>query len=306
MVRQVLDALRVTPGGRYCDATVGLGGHASHLLQHSAPDGQLVGLDRDPEAISACKDRLEPFGGRATLYQGNFAMVVDILKQLGMVPVDGLLLDLGVSSYQLDTPRRGFSFIADGPLDMRMDPGRGITAAELIAQMSSDELARVIREYGEERASKKIARSIKQAHASGELRGTADLARVVAAAVRNQPSRKRSKIHPATRSFMALRMKVNDELGCLHRFLETFTEALKPGGRVAVISFHSLEDRVVKQRFSTLAHPCTCPPDLPVCGCGRQPQVSIVTRRPLRPSPHELSKNPRARSARLRVAERLA
>jgi 16S rRNA (cytosine1402-N4)-methyltransferase len=297
MVQQVLDALRVTPGGRYCDATVGLGGHASHLLQHSAPDGQLVGLDRDPEAIRACRDRLEPFGNRATLYQGNFAQVVDILKQLGLVPVDGLLLDLGVSSYQLDTPRRGFSFVADGPLDMRMDPGGSITGARL----SPDELARVIREYGEERASKKIARAIKQAHESGELKGTADLARVVAAVVRSQPSRKRSKIHPATRSFMALRMKVNDELGCLHRFLDTFTEALRPGGRVAVISFHSLEDRAVKQRFATLAHPCTCPPDLPVCGCGKQPQVSIVTRRP-----HELSKNPRARSARLRVAERLA
>jgi 16S rRNA (cytosine1402-N4)-methyltransferase len=306
MVQQVLEALRVTPGGRYCDATVGLGGHARHLLQHSAPDGQLVGLDRDPDAISACKDRLEPFGDRATLYQDNFAKVVDILEQLGMVPVDGLLLDLGVSSYQLDTPHRGFSFAADGPLDMRMDPDGGITAAELIARLSPDELARVIRDYGEERASKKIARAIKQAHESGELKGTADLARVVAAAVRSRPSRQRSKIHPATRSFMALRMKVNDELGCLHRFLDTFTEALRPGGRVAVISFHSLEDRAVKQRFANLARPCTCPPDLPVCGCGKRPQVSIVTRRPLRPSPHELSVNPRARSARLRVAERLA
>jgi 16S rRNA (cytosine1402-N4)-methyltransferase len=305
MVDEVLEALRVVPGGRYCDGTVGGGGHVRHLLERSAPDGRVVGLDRDGTALDRARDTLAPFGSRVSLYHGDFADVVVLLSQAGMTPVDGLLLDLGISSFQVDTPQRGFSFAEDGPLDMRMDPSRGSTAAELIASLSEAELAGVIREYGEEPPSKRIARAIKQAHRGGELAGTADLARVVTKAVGGRRPRRHSRIHPATRTFLALRMAVNDEIGSLRRFLATFTEALRPGGRVAIIAFHSVEDRLVKEGLARLAHPCTCPPNLPVCGCGLQPTMAVVTRRPLRPGQQELDANPRARSARLRVAERL-
>lgn len=305
MMDQVLESLRVVPGGRYCDGTVGGGGHAGKILERSAPDGQLVGLDRDPAAVRRASERLASFGRRVTLCQGNFAEMVSVLRRLGMVPVDGLLVDLGVSSFQLEEASRGFSFSRNGPLDMRMDPDAPRTAAEVIAGLSERDLAGVIHEFGEEPSSRGIARAIKQAHESGELRGTVDLARVVARAVGGRAPRRHSGIHPATRTFMALRMAVNDELGSLGRFLDTFTEALRPGGRVAVIAFHSLEDRAVKQAFARLANPCTCPPGLPVCVCGRTPQVSLVTRRALRPSREEQTANPRARSARLRVAERV-
>lgn len=305
MSDEVLAALRVAPGGRFCDGTLGGAGHARRILERSAPDGWLFGIDRDPAALARGRERLAPFGERVILRQGNFADVVTLLSDAGMVPVDGVLVDLGVSSFQLDQAERGFSFSADGPLDMRMDPGEGRTAAELIAKLSEHELARLIKEYGEEPASRRIARAIKQAMEGGALRGTADLARVVSGVVGAGGARRQGAIHPATRTFMALRMAVNDELGSLHRFLDTFTEALRPGGRVAVIAFHSLEDRAVKQAFSRLANPCTCPPGLPVCVCGRKPSLSLVTRRPLRPSREEQQGNPRSRSARLRVAERV-
>jgi len=306
LVDEVVDALQVAPGGRYCDGTIGGGGHARCILQHSAPDGVLVGLDRDPDAIRRVAGPLSAFRDRVRLCHGNFAEVVALLTKLGMIPVDGVLLDLGVSSFHFDQPERGFSFSNDGPLDMRMDPTESIPdAAQLIAQLSEQELSRLIHEYGEEPSSRRIARAIKQAQDQGQIRGTSDLARVVSVAVGGRAPRRYSKIHPATRTFMALRMAVNDELGSLRRFLETFTETLRPGGRVAVIAFHSLEDRAVKQAFAQLANPCTCPPGLPYCCCGRQPVLSLVTRRPLRPGVAELSVNPRSRSARLRVAERL-
>jgi len=306
MISEAIDALGVHAGGRYCDATLGGAGHSRAILEHCAPDGQLVALDRDPAALRHGAEALAPFGDRVTLYHGNFARVVEILAELGMIPVDGFLLDLGVSSYQLDTAERGFSFAGDGPLDMRMDPSRGTTAAELLANLSEEELARVIRRYGEEPASRKIARGIKEALGRGELGGTRDLQRVVRAVLPARAPRGRRRIHPATRTFMALRMAVNDELGSLERFLDTFTEALRPGGRVVVISFHSLEDRAVKRKLARLADPCTCPPGLPVCGCGRRPQVRLITRRALKASAAESEINPRCRSAKVRAAERLA
>lgn len=306
MIDEVLDALHVVPGGRYCDGTVGGGGHVAQILDRSAPDGMVLGLDRDADAIDRAGRRLAPYGRRVRLCQGNFADVASLLAELGMVPVDGLLLDLGVSSFQLDEPGRGFSFSTDGPLDMRMDPaGDALPAGALIAQLSEQELSQLIREYGEEPASRRIARAIKRAQDGGEIQRTADLARVVTAALGERRPRRHSTIHPATRTFMALRMAVNDELGSLQRFLDTFTETLRPGGRVAVIAFHSLEDRAVKRAFARLANPCVCPPALPLCCCGRVASVSVVTRRPLRPSDAEQSGNPRSRSARLRVAERL-
>jgi 16S rRNA (cytosine1402-N4)-methyltransferase len=303
MVDEVLEALQVAPGGRYCDGTVGGAGHAVALLDRSAPNGQLVGLDRDPQAVRRSRAAVASFGERVTISQGNFADTVEILSELGFLPVDGLLLDLGISSYQLESAERGFSFSVEGPVDMRMDSETGPTAAEMVAHLSEEKLAKIIKEYGEERASKGIARAIKRCQQAGRLQGTLDLARAVTKVVGHRS--RRVRIHPATRTFMALRMAVNDELGSLHRFLETFTEALRPGGRVAIISFHSLEDRAVKERFAQLANPCTCPPGLPICGCGREPQLSVVTGRPLRPRQEETAANPRARSARLRVAERL-
>lgn len=307
MPEQVLSGLQVQPGRRYCDATVGLGGHARKILERSAPDGQLVGLDRDPCAIEQSARQLAPYGDRVTLYQGNFADLTPILSRLRMVPVDGLLLDLGVSSLQLDSARRGFSITADGPLDMRMDPTSGPTAAELIDSLSEDDLAKVIRDYGEEpsRISRRIARAIKRAHHDGELTSTTALTRTISSAVGGRKPRKGSRVHPATRAFQALRIVVNDELGSLERFLETFTDVVRPGGRVAVIAFHSLEDRAVKQRFAKMESPCTCPPSLPQCLCGQRPQLAVVTRRPIRPSTEEVALNPRSRSGRLRVAKRL-
>ncbi len=302
MAQQVKELLRVQPGGLYCDGTLGGGGHARVILEASAPDGRLVGLDRDPAALARNQQLLpSSFGDRITLAHGNFADVVEILSDLGMVPVDGLLLDLGVSSHQLDTADRGFSFRHEGPLDMRMDTTGGQSARDFIEQSTESELAWVIQSYGEQRASRRVARAIKQALDRGELNSTADLARVVSGAVPG--SRKPRRIHPATRTFQALRMAVNDELGSLERFLETFDQVLRPGGRVAIIAFHSLEDRAVKRRFAKLANPCTCPPGLPVCACGLEPTVSLLTRKPRRPLDDEVAENPRSRSARLRAVE---
>ncbi len=306
MISEVIDALGVHAGGRYCDATVGGAGHARAILQRCAPEGQLIGFDRDPAALRHSAEALKDFKDQVTLFHGNFAQVVESLAELGLSPVDGFLLDLGVSSHQFDTPERGFSFSADGPLDMRMDPTQGPTAAELLASLSERELSRIIWRYGEEPASRKIARSIKQAVGRGELEGTRDLQRVVAKVLPARAPRGKKKIHPATRTFMALRMAVNDELGALERFLATFTEALKPGGRVVVITFHSLEDRAVKHGLVRLANPCVCPPGLPICGCGLKPQVKVLTRRPLKASSEEIDANPRCRSAKVRAAERLA
>jgi len=303
MLAETMELLRVAPGGRYCDATVGGAGHAHEILERSAPDGALLAIDRDPEALIRSRARLARFGDRATFCRGNYADVAAIIARLGLPPVDGLLVDLGVSSHQLEDAARGFSFAADGPLDMRMDPDAPITAAELVARLSEHELSGVIRELGEEPAARKIARAMKRALARGELRSTADLARLVSGAVGGRsPGRRR--IHPATRTFQALRMMVNEELPSLQRFLDSFVDVLRPGGRVAVIAFHSLEDRAVKQALRRLANPCTCPPGLPVCACGRRRVVLEVTHRPLRPRPEELAVNARARSARLRAAER--
>lgn len=306
MLSEAIEALGVQAGGLYCDATLGGAGHSRAILQRCAPDGRLIALDRDPAALRHSAEALAGYGDQVTFHHGNFAQVVEILSELGLSPVDGFLLDLGVSSHQFDSAHRGFSFSADGPLDMRMDPTRGQTAAELLASFSEKELSRIIRRYGEEPASRKIARSIKQALQRGELAGTMDLQRVVSDVLPVRRPWRKKKIHPATRTFMALRMAVNDELGSLDRFLDTFTEALKPGGRVVVITFHSLEDRAVKHGLARLANPCVCPPGLPVCGCGLKPLVKLLTRRALKASDEEIGLNPRCRSAKVRAAERLA
>jgi len=284
-------------GETYCDATLGGGGHAERILEASGPDGRLVGIDRDPSALDAARARLQRFGDRVTLVHGRFGEAGGILRRLGVVPVDGFLLDVGVSSPQLDRAERGFSFQREGTLDMRMDPSSGETAQALIERVSVGELADLIRRYGEERYAGRIARAIKE---SGGLATTTELAAVIARAV---PTRERSK-DPATRTFQALRIAVNDELGELERFLAEFPSLLKPGGRVVVIAFHSLEDGLVKDRFRALAKEPNVPPDLAEKMGLHPATLELLTRKPVWAGDEELQRNPRARSARLRAARR--
>jgi 16S rRNA (cytosine1402-N4)-methyltransferase len=284
------------PGGRYCDATVGAGGHARAVLERSAPDGRLVGLDRDPAALAIAGAELQPFGDRVTLVHARFSEARDVLERLEMIPVDGFLIDLGVSSPQLDRAERGFSFRLDGPLDMRMDPTRGETAAELLHRVDEEELTQIIRDHGEERHAARVARAIVEARRAGPVETTGKLAAVVARAIpRHEPGK-----NPATRTFQALRITVNDELGELERFLAVAADCLRPGGRLVVIAFHSLEDRIVKWRLRELAGR----------GAGGKrtaapAQLRLLTKHVVVPANEERVRNPRARSARLRAAERL-
>jgi 16S rRNA (cytosine1402-N4)-methyltransferase len=284
-------------GEVYCDATVGGGGHAERILEASSPEGRLVGIDRDPAALEAARARLTRFGDRVTLVHGAFSDARRILGELGLALVDGFVLDLGVSSPQLDRAERGFSFQREGPLDMRMDPTCGESAAQLLERVGVDELKQILKEYGEERYAGRIARAIKQA---GELKTTSELAALVA---RSVPTRERSK-DPATRTFQALRIAVNDELGQLERFLAEFPSLLKSGGRVVVIAFHSLEDRLVKNRFRDLAKHPGVPPDIAARMGLAMPQLTLLTPKPVVPDEAEVRANPRARSAKLRAAVR--
>ena len=302
----VLAALRVAerPAGRFVDGTVGAGGHAAAILT-AAPDAHLLGLDRDPAALALARARLAPFEGRVALRHASYeqigALLPAWLEAVGGAGqgADGILLDLGLSSMQVDDPARGFAFMSDGPLDMRFDPsGGGLTAADLVNTWDAEALAEVLFRFGEERHARRIARAIVAAR---PLSSTRQLAGVIAGAQRGP----REKIHPATRTFQALRIAVNDELGAVERVLPVAIDLLRPGGRLAVISFHSLEDRIVKQTFKTEATDCLCPPRQPVCTCGHVARVRLVTRKPLRPADEEIAANPRSRSARLRVVERL-
>lgn len=292
----VVEWLAPTAPGLLVDATLGLGGHARVLLE-AAPGFQLLGVDRDPEAVAEARRRLEPYGRRVTLAIRNFDSLPELLAEQALPQPAAILADLGCSSLQLDTPGRGFSFAADGPLDMRM--GRdGATAAELVNSAEEEELVSIFWRYGEERRSRAVARAIIRQR---PLATTAELSRLVERVV---PRGKGQKIHPATRVFQALRIAVNDELGQLERFLEPAVRSLRPGGRMAVISFHSLEDRIVKHGFAALQGLCTCPPDFPECRCEPEQLVRVLTRSPIRPTAEEIRDNPRSRSARLRVVER--
>lgn len=297
LYQEVLAALKPAPGRRYIDGTVGGGGHARGILDASSPDGQLLGMDADPETLQVARDRLAPFGPRVMLAYGNFVRLEEIAKQSGFYPAHGVLLDLGLSSLQLNDAARGFSFLYDGPLDMRMDPKLGQTAADLVNDLSGKELTDLLWRYGEERYARRIARAIVSAR---PLQTTAELARVVARAVGQ-----RGRIHPATRTFQALRIAVNDELGALEAVLPQAVRVLAPAGRLAVIAFHSLEDRLVKAFFRQESRDCICPPEMPTCVCGHKASLNVVTRRPVVPSAEEKSDNPRSRSAKLRVAEKL-
>jgi len=297
MVAEVVEWLRPRPGARLVDATVGLGGHAAVLLA-AAPESRLLGIDRDPAALARARERLAPDAARVVLRRTHFAELSDVLSELGWDGADAILLDLGVSSLQLDDAARGFSFRVDAPLDMRMDPDAPLDAAALVNQWDEEDLRRIVRDYGEEPRARAIARAIVRGR---PLRTTGELAAVVAGVL----GRGRPGLHPATRTFQAIRIAVNEELEGLDRFLADGWALLRPGGRLAVLAYHSLEDRRVKDAFRTWAADCVCPPGLARCACGWSAKVRLLTRRPLRPSPAEVARNPRARSARLRVVERL-
>ena len=299
MLSQVLEYLRPRTGGVYIDATLGLGGHARAILEESAPEGKLLGIDRDRESLERAARGLARYAGRFELHHGNFAQVKDIAGLRQFESCDGILADLGLSSFQLETAERGFSFQRSGPLDMRMDTATRLTVAEVVNRFPEAKLAALIYNYGEEPSSRRIARAIVRAR---PLQDTLSLAEVVSRAVR---SGKRAKIHPATRTFQALRIFVNDELEALRQFVASSIELLKAGGRLAIISFHSLEDRIVKGSLGAMARGCSCPPRLPVCVCGRKKLVKLVCRKPVSPTDPEKISNPRSRSAKLRVAERL-
>lgn len=296
LYQEIIHALRPRREGRYLDGTVGAGGHAWGILEASAPDGRLLGLDLDPQALEVARKRLAGFGDRVILVRASYITLQAQLRQVGWTDVQGVILDLGLSSMQLDTAERGFSFRNDAPLDMRFDPQNPVTAADLVNQLPENELADLIYRYGEERRSRQIARALVQAR---PLQTTGELAKVVAQVVRGQPG-----LHPATRTFQALRIAVNRELEALETVLPQALAALATGGRMAVISFHSLEDRIVKQFMRYESRDCVCPPRQPVCTCGHQAALIEVTRRPVRPAAAEIAENPRARSAVLRIAEK--
>ncbi|MDX1522505.1 MAG: 16S rRNA (cytosine(1402)-N(4))-methyltransferase RsmH [Anaerolineae bacterium] len=298
LLQETIAALQPRPGGDYVDGTVGAGGHALALLEASAPDGRLIGLDQDETALGLARERLKQFGDRVLLFHSNFDQLAALAQTYNLPLADGIVLDLGVSSMQLDQAERGFPFQTDAPLDMRMNRAVGESAASLVNSLAQDDLANIIYRYGEERLSRRIARSIVAARPITRTKELADLiARVVPA------GKKRQKIHPATRTFQALRIAVNDELGALERVLPQALTLLKPGGRFAVISFHSLEDRIVKHFFKQEATNCICPPDQLVCTCNHEATVKIVTRKPITATNNEIERNPRARSAKLRVVE---
>ena len=298
LFHEVLDTLNLIPGGLYVDGTVGAGGHAQGILKAISPEGKLLGLDRDPAALEIAESRLAEFGNQVVLIHSSYSRLKLHLNNLNWKTVDGILLDLGLSSMQLDNPERGFSFRKAGPLDMRFDPSQPLSAADLINESSKDDLADLIFRYGEERYSRKIADAI---IANRPLEDTQELADIIESAIRNTPSR----IHPATRTFQALRIAVNQELKALEAFLPTALDALNPGGRLAVIAFHSLEDRIVKQFFRKESKDCICPPEIPQCVCEHKKQLREINRRPIRPEDKEILENPRSRSAKLRVAEKI-
>ena len=299
LYQEIIHALRPSRDEFYVDGTVGAGGHAAGILEASAPNGRLLGLDLDPQALSLARNRLQGFGDRAVLRQASYVDMAAQIAALNWPSVNGVLLDLGVSSMQLDNPSRGFSFRAEGPLDMRFSPENPVTAGKLINELPEKDLADLIYKFGEERRSRRIAREIVR---NRPLQGTAQLEALIRKAV---PKRGRQRRNPATRTFQALRIAVNQELEALDRVLPEAVQVLAQGGRLAIISFHSLEDRLVKQFFKIESQDCICPPDQPVCSCEHRASLQVVTKRPIRSSESEMVRNSRARSARLRIAIKL-
>lgn len=302
MLHEAVDLLDCKQGGVYVDGTLGGGGHACEILKRTSPDGILIGIDCDDDAIESSRKRLQSFGGRSILVNRNFVEMKSILEDLDIDQVDGILLDLGVSSHQLEEGTRGFSFSKKAPLDMRMDQSRNRTAADIVNDSSEGELKDIIKKYGEEREAGRIARAIARQRKVLPLKTTTELAELIASVKR---VRSRHKIHPATKTFQALRIAVNEELQNLHKSLDDAVDLLRKEGRLSVISFHSLEDRVVKDFFRLGEKDCICPPDFPVCRCNKVKTLKVLTRKPVTPGEGELKANPRARSAKLRAAMRI-
>ena len=302
MLNETIEQLNIRPDGIYVDGTLGGAGHSSEIAKRLTT-GRLIGIDQDADAIAAASERLKDYKDKVTIVRSNYAQMKEVLHNLGIEKVDGILLDLGVSSFQLDTPERGFTYRSeDAPLDMRMDDRQKLTARDIVNEYSEMELFRIIRDYGEDRFAKNIAKHIVQARQKKEIETTGELTEIIRASI---PAKVRATGgHPAKRTFQAIRIELNRELDVLEDSIDTMIERLAPGGRLSIITFHSLEDRIVKNRFRTNENPCICPPDFPVCVCGRKSRGRVITRKPILPTDQEMEENPRSKSAKLRVFEK--
>ena len=302
LLNETIEQLHIRPDGIYVDGTLGGGGHSLEICRHLTT-GRLIGIDQDADAIAAATERLKDYADRVTIVRSNYAQMADVLKNLGIEKVDGIILDLGVSSFQLDTPERGFTYRSeDAPLDMRMDQRNALSAYEVVNDYSEENLSRILHEYGEERFARKIAHNICVSRQQAPIRTTGELIEIIK---RSIPAKIRATGgHPAKRTFQAIRIEVNQELTVLSESLDGMIDLLNDGGRLCVITFHSLEDRIVKNIFRKNEHPCTCPPEFPVCVCGKKSKGTVVTRKPILPGEEEMETNPRSKSAKLRVFER--
>ena len=302
LLKETIENLKIKPDGIYVDGTLGGAGHSSHICERLSATGRLIGIDQDEAAIAVAGKRLEPYQNQVTIIRSNYCDMVPRLAEIGVTGVDGILLDLGVSSYQLDNAERGFTYREDVPLDMRMDQRNEQTAKDIVNTYSEMELYRIIRDYGEDRFAKNIAKHIVQARQKKEIETTGELTEIIRASI---PAKVRATGgHPAKRTFQAIRIELNRELDVLEDSIDTMIERLAPGGRLSIITFHSLEDRIVKNRFRTNENPCICPPDFPVCVCGRKSRGRGITRKPILPTNQEMEENPRSKSAKLRVFEK--
>lgn len=301
LLNETVDSLQIKPDGIYVDGTLGGGGHASLVLDRLGENGRLIGLDQDADAIAAATDRLKSYSGKATIVRDNYENIKTVLKEMGIASVDGICLDLGVSSYQLDTVERGFTYREDAPLDMRMDQRNTKTAADIVNTYSESELYRMIRDYGEDKFAKNIAKHIVRVRSDKPFVTTGELIETIKAAI---PMKVRATGgHPAKKTFQAIRIELNHELDVLNQSIDTMIELLNPTGRLSIITFHSLEDRIVKNRFRENENPCICPPAFPVCMCGRKSKGTVITRKPILPAAAEIEANKRSKSAKLRVFE---
>ncbi len=303
LLDECIESLNIKPDGIYVDGTAGGGGHSLEIVKRLTAGGRLIAIDRDDAAIAAATERLSDYLDRVTFVRNNFSSAAEVCRELGIERIDGILLDLGVSSYQLDTAERGFTHNADAPLDMRMDRRNDLDAYAVVNTYSYEELRRVIWEYGEDRFAPKIASAIVRRREKAPIRTTGELVDIIKSAI--PPAAREGGHHPAKRTFQAIRIEVNGELDAIEPAIRKAKDIMNEGGRIVIITFHSLEDRIVKQTYADLASGCTCPRTLPVCVCGKTPEVKVLTRKPILPSARELEENPRSRSAKLRVAERL-
>ena len=303
LLDETIESLDIKPDGIYVDGTLGGGGHASEVCRRLGDRGRFIGIDQDADAIAAASERLKEFGDKVTIVRSNYENIDEVLKELGISQVDGIYLDLGVSSWQLDERSRGFTYREDAPLDMRMDQRKSRTAADIVNTYSEEDLTRIIRDYGEDRFARNIAKHIVRERERDPIVTTGRLAEIIKGAI---PAKVRATGgHPAKRTFQAIRIELNGELTVLEESIDGMIDLLNPGGRLSIITFHSLEDRIVKNRFRLNEHPCTCPPDFPVCVCGKKSKGRVVTRKPILPSEEEMRENSRSKSAKLRVFERI-